>query len=193
MSYDIGFHSPAAYLPRANIIPQKINSQNPRGNDVAVNDDASPDAAKRAELRVIPGKQGNQDQDRSAAVREAKKEARDQAAAAKAEARQQRVEQQRQEKAQKEREKAEANKYEFERRVLSTVPGPAEMVGTKDALSRLDSDTNGRIDQLEIRHSYRANSDATTYEALTQYRKSLDLLPSPDPTADKTPHVSEDA
>lgn len=60
-------------------------------------------------------------------------------------------------------------------RKVSAQPGPAEVVGTKEALARLDQDKDGRIDQLEVKHAIRAESDSTTYSALSQYRKALEL------------------
>lgn len=55
----------------------------------------------------------------------------------------------------------------------SFVASAAEMVGAPEELKRLDENSDGRIDQLELQHALRAKGDDTTYAALTHYQKTL--------------------
>ena len=55
----------------------------------------------------------------------------------------------------------------------SAVASPSEMVGVAEDLVRLDQNGDGRIDQLELRHSLRAEAGDTTYAALSNYRKAM--------------------
>jgi hypothetical protein len=56
---------------------------------------------------------------------------------------------------------------------LGVVASPAEVVGTVDALVRLDSNGYGRIDQVEIQKGIRASETTSTFAALTQYQKPI--------------------
>ncbi len=62
-----------------------------------------------------------------------------------------------------------------DKKSISAVPSPSEIVGSPEALTRLDQDRDGHIDQLEVKHAIRAENDSTTYAALSQYRKALNL------------------
>jgi hypothetical protein len=56
---------------------------------------------------------------------------------------------------------------------LGLVASPAEVVGTVDALARLDSNGDGRIDQVETQKGVRASADTSTFAALTQYQRPV--------------------
>lgn len=58
---------------------------------------------------------------------------------------------------------------------IAAVASPAEMVGTKDALTRLDQDRDGHIDQMEVQQALRARDEQTTYAALSFYRKTVGM------------------
>ncbi|MBT5941913.1 MAG: hypothetical protein HN731_01725 [Rhodospirillaceae bacterium] len=58
---------------------------------------------------------------------------------------------------------------------IAIVASPSEAVGTDDALVRLDQNGDGRINQVEVKKGIRANDESTTFAALSQYQKSLEL------------------
>jgi hypothetical protein len=58
---------------------------------------------------------------------------------------------------------------------LAHVASAAETVGTKDALARLDQNGDGRIDQVEVQKGIRADEETSTFAALTQYQKTLEV------------------
>ncbi len=58
---------------------------------------------------------------------------------------------------------------------IAIVASPSETVGTEDALVRLDQNGDGRINQVEVQKGMRAEDESTTYAALSQYQKSLEL------------------
>tara|TARA_B100000315_G_scaffold260653_1_gene323733 strand:- start:2759 stop:3415 length:657 start_codon:yes stop_codon:yes gene_type:complete len=58
---------------------------------------------------------------------------------------------------------------------IAMVASPSEIVGTEDALVRLDQNGDGRIDQAEVQKGIRADDESTTFAALSQYQKSLEL------------------
>jgi hypothetical protein len=59
---------------------------------------------------------------------------------------------------------------------IAVVASAAETVGTNDALARLDQNGDGRIDQIEVKKGMRADEETSTFAALTQYQKSLELM-----------------
>jgi len=58
---------------------------------------------------------------------------------------------------------------------IAIVASPSEAVGTKDALVRLDQNGDGRINQVEVKKGMRADDESTTFAALSQYQRSLEL------------------
>ena len=58
---------------------------------------------------------------------------------------------------------------------IAVVASAAETVGTHDALARLDQNGDGRIDQVEVKKGVRADESTSTFAALSQYQKSLEI------------------
>jgi hypothetical protein len=58
---------------------------------------------------------------------------------------------------------------------IAVVASAAETVGTSDALARLDQNGDGRIDQVEVKKGVRADESTSTFAALSQYQKSLEI------------------
>jgi hypothetical protein len=58
---------------------------------------------------------------------------------------------------------------------IAVVASAAETVGTHDALARLDQNGDGRIDQVEVKKGIRADESTSTFAALSQYQKSLEI------------------
>ena len=58
---------------------------------------------------------------------------------------------------------------------IAVVASAAETVGTHDALARLDQNGDGRIDQVEVTKGIRADESTSTFAALSQYQKSLEI------------------
>jgi hypothetical protein len=58
---------------------------------------------------------------------------------------------------------------------IAVVASASETVGTHDALARLDQNGDGRIDQVEVKKGIRADESTSTFAALSQYQKSLEI------------------
>ena len=61
------------------------------------------------------------------------------------------------------------------KRGIAVVAGPSETVGTRDALARLDQNGDGRLDQAEVKKAIRADESTSTFAALSQYQKPLEI------------------
>ena len=58
---------------------------------------------------------------------------------------------------------------------LANVASPSAAVGTDEALVRFDQNGDGHIDQTEVQTGIRAEDESSTFAALSQYKKSLEL------------------
>ena len=58
---------------------------------------------------------------------------------------------------------------------IAVVASASETVGTHDALARLDQNGDGRIDQVEVKKGIRADESTSTFAALSQYQKSIEI------------------
>lgn len=180
MAQAIGFQSPAVYVPQSSTVPQKLFGDVSREDSAAATPDASQtaDPTTAAQVAVVGTTSENfdgsnrgsgdpllPDQSAQVAVQELGG-AEDPPA---------------------------TPPPPVELRTFSSLPSPAVLVGTPDALQRYDGDTDGHINQSEAQRAVRADSDTTTYSALTQYQRALDLAPEPIIPTPTGPSVSETA
>ena len=162
MSDNIGYQSPAVYLPQASVLLQQPMRERLEGIDPPQKLDVEKAADLPQGLRVQ--EPAASEQNFSDSNFSADRDPKDQLPSPGNKV-----------LAQETASDVDDGPITSELRKVSAVPGPAEVVGTPEALSRLDQDSDGHIDQLEVKHAIRADADSTTYAALSQYRKALDL------------------
>ncbi|MBT4589311.1 MAG: hypothetical protein HON14_06320 [Rhodospirillaceae bacterium] len=58
---------------------------------------------------------------------------------------------------------------------IAIVASASESVGSDEALVRLDQNGDGRINQIEVQKGVRADEESSTFAALSQYQRSLEI------------------
>ncbi len=187
MSESVGYHSPAVYLPQTSTLSAHLSLQPVRDRSENLVTSSGVETDKLSDLAIGSkveatgaggenfGKTDYHD-DRQSAERQIDR----------------RSEVLAQELARKSH---EYGAFVAETRKVAVVASPSEMVGTEDALNRLDQNRDGKIDQMEVKHAYRAEDEGTTYEALSLYRKTVSLTGDPgvENSGDKKLFSDEDA
>ncbi|SDG87210.1 hypothetical protein [Roseospirillum parvum] len=64
----------------------------------------------------------------------------------------------------------EVRRQEARDRVILT-PTAAELIGTPDLKARFDMNTDGRVDQVELKHAIRARDDSNSYGGLAYHKR----------------------
>ncbi len=178
MGESIGYHSPAVYLPQTSTLSAHLFQQPARDRSesllasTGVEVDKSSDQAVGMRIEAAAAVAENFD--------ETGANSDQQAAERQFDRRSEVVAQELAGDAEKLDSLAEESKK------IAAVASASEMVGTDEALRRLDQDRDGRIDLLEVQHAFRAEDDGSTYEALSLYRKTVSL------TTDEENAVTED-
>lgn len=179
MTEAIGFHSPAVYVPQSSTVPQKLFGDAQQEDSAVATPDAgqTADPTNAAQVPVVGTTSENFDGSNPKAGDPLLPGQSTQFAAQELGAQQD----------------PPTPPPPVEIKTFSALPGPNVLIGTPDALQRFDGDTDGHINQSEAQRAVLADSGTTTYAALTQYQRALDLAPAPVIPVPAGPNVSETA
>ena len=166
MAEAIGFHSPAVYVPQSSTVPQKLFGDVTKEDSAPATPDTgqTADPTTAAQVPVVGTTSQNFDGSNSQSGDSLLPDQSTQFAAQELGAQQ---------------DPPPSPLPPVVIKTVLTVPGPNVLVGTPDALQRFDGDTDGHINQSEAQRAVLADSGTTTYAALTQYQRAIDLAPEP--------------